>query len=236
MKKQIIQNVFEFWTLVGQQSNLFSDMKTFKMVWHKASDWPNRVFDIDVENLDQLPSLKNGSIPEGVTLDGELDIHLDKDRFEYAFNQINMSVKLATTKLSDEDDENIILVKNKKDAESFAKTASASFKYNVSSEVIFNMTLSENIRAFIYKENELILGCGILFFDSLNNAGFHMIGTIDEARGKGIGKKMTLKLLLEAKKENKNLAVLHASQLGLPIYKKYGFEEFGEIKTYRILN
>ena len=74
----------------------------------------------------------------------------------------------------------------------------------------------------------------IIFFDSNKNAGLHMIGTTPNGRGKGIGTKMTAKLLLEAKANNSENCVLHASKMGENIYKKIGFNSFGEFETYQI--
>ena len=73
--------------------------------------------------------------------------------------------------------------------------------------------------------NNEYLCCGIIFYDSNNNAGLHMIGTISNGRGKGIGTKMTKKLLLEAKANKSEFCVLHASMMGENIYKKLGFEQ-----------
>ena len=46
---------------------------------------------------------------------------------------------------------------------------------------------------------------------------------------------MTKKLLIEAKENNMNFCVLHASLLGESIYRKLGFESYGEIETYKVL-
>ena len=62
-----------------------------------------------------------------------------------------------------------------------------------------------------------------------------MIGTLPKGRGKGIGKSMTERLLIQAKENNANHCVLHASLMGESIYKKLGFEPYGEIETYKIL-
>ncbi len=62
-----------------------------------------------------------------------------------------------------------------------------------------------------------------------------MIGTLPKGRGKGIGKSMTEILLIEAKENNMNFCVLHASLLGESIYRKLGFEAYKEIETYKIL-
>ncbi len=72
----------------------------------------------------------------------------------------------------------------------------------------------------------------LVFFDSKKNAGFHMIGTIRKGRGKGIGNKITRKLIAEALHNNCKNCVLHASQLGENIYKRLGFISYGEIGTF----
>jgi ribosomal protein S18 acetylase RimI-like enzyme len=131
---------------------------------------------------------------------------------------------------------NIKQVTSEDNAKTFAETASKSFGYKVDHQVINEITKnSKNIRLFIYQENNESLGCGIVFFDSNNNAGLHMIGTLPEGRGKGIGKNMTEHLLMEAKDNNAKKCVLHASKMGEPIYIKLGFQKYGEIETYKIL-
>jgi predicted acetyltransferase len=56
-----------------------------------------------------------------------------------------------------------------------------------------------------------------------------------KGRGKGIGKKMTEKLLSEAIENGSKYCVLHASLMGESIYKKLGFIGYGELETYSIL-
>ena len=87
----------------------------------------------------------------------------------------------------------------------------------------------------IYKEKKESYGCGIVFFDKNNVAGFHMIGTIPKGRGKGIGKSITKKLIGEALVNNSKYCVLNASKMGEQIYKKLGFTIFGTLENYTIL-
>lgn len=88
---------------------------------------------------------------------------------------------------------------------------------------------------FTYNESGMYLKCGMIFFDSNNNGGLHMIGTLREGRWKGIGKIMTEKLMQEPKENNADYCVLHASIMGEPTYSELGFKSFGEIETYRVL-
>jgi ribosomal protein S18 acetylase RimI-like enzyme len=77
-------------------------------------------------------------------------------------------------------------------------------------------------------------GCGIIFFDQDNIAGFHLIGTDPKARGKGIGKRITQRLIAEARSNHAPYCVLNASKMGQALYEKLGFTEFGILETYLI--
>jgi hypothetical protein len=63
----------------------------------------------------------------------------------------------------------------------------------------------------------LICGAGV--------AGIYAVGTIHRERNKGIGAVMTLKPLLEARKQGYRYAVLFASRMGNSVYKRVGFRE-----------
>lgn len=65
--------------------------------------------------------------------------------------------------------------------------------------------------------------------------GLHTIGTLPEGRNKGIGKKMTKKLLWEAQNLGCELAVLSASGMGEPSHAKLGFETYGQLRTFTMV-
>ena len=126
---------------------------------------------------------------------------------------------------------------SEQDAIDFARTASDSFGYNVNADIIFTLAKkSTKAQLFLFQDNEKSLGCGIVFLDSQNNAGLHMIGTLPEGRGQGVGSNITKKLLSVAKNHNAKHTVLNASAMGEPIYKKLGFQTFGEIETYQLIH
>lgn len=64
--------------------------------------------------------------------------------------------------------------------------------------------------------------------------GSQMIGTDPKARGKGIGKRITERLIAEARSNHAPYCVLNASKMGLPLFEKLGFTEFGMLETYLI--
>lgn len=66
--------------------------------------------------------------------------------------------------------------------------------------------------------------------------GIFYIGTLHEARGKGIAKTMVYHLLNEAKNKGYAISVLQASEMGYPLYKKIGFKEYYTTNIYRYKN
>ncbi|MDD1765016.1 MAG: GNAT family N-acetyltransferase [Methanomassiliicoccales archaeon] len=63
-------------------------------------------------------------------------------------------------------------------------------------------------------------------------AGVYNIATIPVARRKGIGTAITREPLQIAKDVGYDVAVLEASEMGLPIYRRLGFKELCEFRTY----
>jgi hypothetical protein len=62
--------------------------------------------------------------------------------------------------------------------------------------------------------------------------GLYWVGTLPEARNKGIGSSITQKPLMEAKKMGYRVGILQASEMGKPMYLKLGFKEYGKIESY----
>jgi hypothetical protein len=62
--------------------------------------------------------------------------------------------------------------------------------------------------------------------------GLYFVGTLPEARNKGIGFSITQKPLLEAKKMGYRAGILQASVMGKPVYLKLGFKEYGKMGSY----
>lgn len=237
MNEKIINNLYEFWEKIGKLSNKLYKTDNYSSITMDNSDWPNRIFNLKNKKntLEEIVNLsQKGKISEMIAITEP--IYLDKNhKFEFILSQRNMALDLKSKKNVLYVNSNIKEVKTKRDSIDFAQTASEAFGYRVDFNLIYNIVKNlKMVRLFIYKENNKSLGCGSVFFDSNNNAGLHMIGTISKGRGKGIGKSMTERLIVEARNNNMNFCVLHASFMGESIYKKLGFKSYNEIITYKI--
>ncbi|MEN8173901.1 MAG: GNAT family N-acetyltransferase [Chloroflexota bacterium] len=69
--------------------------------------------------------------------------------------------------------------------------------------------------------SQLAFGAGV--------AGIYSVATLPEARRQGIGAFMTSIPLLEAKKQGYKIGILHASEMGIGVYRGVGFQEYCKI-------
>jgi GNAT superfamily N-acetyltransferase len=67
----------------------------------------------------------------------------------------------------------------------------------------------------------VFLGAGV--------AGIYHVSTVPDYRGRGLGSVITAAPLLEARSRRYRIAVLHATEMGYPIYRRLGFEQVCDI-------
>jgi ribosomal protein S18 acetylase RimI-like enzyme len=65
-------------------------------------------------------------------------------------------------------------------------------------------------------------------------AGIYVVGTIPERRKQGIGTALTLAALADARDLGYHIAVLQASEMGVRIYRKLGFQDQSLFQTYHL--
>lgn len=71
-----------------------------------------------------------------------------------------------------------------------------------------------------------VLGYGVV--------GLFNIGTLPDARRRGIGTEMTLVPMREARSLGYQVATLQSSTMGYSVYQQIGFKEYGKIVAYRL--
>lgn len=86
-------------------------------------------------------------------------------------------------------------------------------------------------RHFTCLVNETPVACATVFIHG-KTAGLYNVGTVPGARGKGAGTAVSTHAISEAMHSGCRTMVLHATEMGEPVYKSLGFEKYCELKAY----
>lgn len=71
-------------------------------------------------------------------------------------------------------------------------------------------------------------------FTSAAVAGIYNVTCLPEARNRGIGAAITMAPLRDAVEMGYRVGILQASDMGYPVYKRLGFEDFGKLSLYHL--
>ncbi len=89
----------------------------------------------------------------------------------------------------------------------------------------------ENTMAYVGRlDGKPVASSGL--FMSAGVAGLYFITTLASARGRGIGRAMTIHALREARGRGYRFGVLQATPMGLPVYERLGFRTYSEFEIY----
>ncbi len=99
--------------------------------------------------------------------------------------------------------------------------------YNFFVDTIFN----PQFRTYLALLDGKPVGTSQLFL-SEGVAGIYNVTCISEARGQGIGSAVTMAALLKAREMGYRISILQASQQGYRVYRRLGFQDFGNLSVY----
>jgi len=99
--------------------------------------------------------------------------------------------------------------------------------YDFFADAIFDT----QFRTYLALLNGKPVGTSQLFLSG-GVAGIYNVTCIPEARGQGIGSAVTLTPLLEAREMGYRIGILQASKQGHNVYRRLGFQDFGNLSVY----
>lgn len=240
MSNYSTEHLFEFWEYIGFKGDFLTSEKAFKYTNPNNMSWPSKIFGIDSNklNFEQLNiKMKTGVLPKsiGVFKDDRTENQLLTHNFKKTSVVKGMYLKLSLDQLHEENSETIQQVTSVEGAIKFASIASKAFGYIINPKTISALLNSDaKIRLYLGNYRNEFASCGVVFLDKNNVSGIHMIGTLSEKRGLGLGKTMTNKLIFEASKNQSQKVVLVASESGERIYSKMGFVADGALHSYSV--
>jgi GNAT superfamily N-acetyltransferase len=229
----------------------------YKWIKNPFSIWYSRIFDIKIpeaclsdvfERL--IEQIRAGDIPPNLligptTVPKNLADHLLIKNFKIITQQKAMAIDLTqTNQVNLENASNFKLtccikrVNNEKDFHQWLQTVEIAFNKARNYELYRQLFLDkkqEMIFYALYKKNTLAT-TAMLYINNNAIAGIYLVGTLPQYRNKGFGMKITQQVLQDAREMGCKLAVLQASAMGVNIYKKIGFGEYGEITQWELMD
>jgi len=94
-----------------------------------------------------------------------------------------------------------------------------------------NTIFAPQFRTYLALLNGKPVGTSQLFL-SEGVAGIYNVTCLPEERGKGIGSAVTFAPLLEARQMGYRIGILQASKRGYSVYRRLGFQDFGNLSVY----
>ncbi len=236
MNVPAIKHQFEFWSHIGQVGGYFHQYDSFSCLSPKDATWPSKIFNLKESYITQLKTqIVSHQLTKSVAVHANerIETLLQEQGFTQtsSVEAMTMSGKITTQYTTHPEIEKVKTIFG---AEKFAKISSEAFGYTIYNSSIILLIWSDSIQLFLGTYQGRYVSCGIVFKDTNGDSGLHMIGAKREYRGLGLGKKMTEHLLSIALESGSKHIHLVASKLGAPIYRKFGFQTQGYLKSYTI--
>jgi GNAT superfamily N-acetyltransferase len=82
--------------------------------------------------------------------------------------------------------------------------------------------------AYVARQHGRPVACLTLLREGAD-AGVFLVGTVPEARGRGLARRLLLRALHDAREQGATVSTLQSSRLGYPVYQRLGYLELGRL-------
>ncbi len=137
----------------------------------------------------------------------------------------------APNKINNDSVDNIVKLNREDSAENWTIACGLAFGYTLDAEVIQQLLHDENASVIAYLLDGNIAGTAISY-QTGDTLGIHQLGTVPDFRKMGVAATLMDYLLNEARQSDTVEHVsLQASQAGLHLYEKMGFQALGTLTS-----
>jgi GNAT superfamily N-acetyltransferase len=74
--------------------------------------------------------------------------------------------------------------------------------------------------------------CCLGIWDHEGDAGVELVGTIPEARGRGLASRLLRRALVDARERGCTTTTLQATRMGYPVYSRLGYRDLGRVQMW----
>jgi GNAT superfamily N-acetyltransferase len=240
-----LANLFSLWESVGRASGTLETHDGFKKVYNDGSSWPNRIWPEGQHSAQAVRAalteardhLVHADRPVLLVLTGEqaeaAGSWLQAEGFSVLFSQTAMVLDLQATSASRSPAElEIRAATTPADAALWSRCASEAFGYAVDSGVIRKALPIPGVTFYLAFVSGELAGTGLLCSQE-GVAGFHMAGTRQRLRRRGVAREMMHHLIREGQAGGVSHGTLQASAMGQPLYEQLGFTRQFTLHNYR---
>lgn len=249
IEDQIRKNLYEFYDRITQICGLNPEKQDHWSVSENIPGfWPRVIYRIDPDIASQQSSVpfteraKSGTLPELLIAGDEnirqVDPFLRKLGFYPFAAWKGMAIKNTQNQILPALPDEIEIVNPESSAEM------EQWQKIVNTELISPLLMDKNllesmieqpgIDAYLLKKNGIGLST-ILVFESAHSIGLYLIATEKSAQRQGFASLLVQYILAQNARRSKNPVILHATQLGEPLYLKLGFQPVNQFFLYRQL-
>ena len=238
----IESNLHHFYEFAATSANLeLVREKDYSWVRNRDSAWPNWIFRLNREMLDQedyirslTDRIKDKELPPFlVTLEPDYPERFYALTAKYGMKQINRWTGMAITKedyksLPEKFERHPILEVHNRDVIGDWISVVNSSLFNsttLETEIVEKLYQRGPLKLYLGYENKFPVSTS-MSFEKDSIAGLYMIATMESYRGKGWGTLLTRYAMEKSFQNNTRMIILHASAMGEAVYRKIGFKEY----------
>jgi len=216
-----LNNLNHFWQALNTDES--NDFYT-----HKS--WPNKHWQAGFNLPDNISS---ATLPKNKVISTIVDLSNQKISGLVVKNQLmvmNLALDQGVNSSIGKTHSKIVKLSGEENAIKWSQGCGQAFGYEIDTRVIQDLLKNSNASVFAYLIDGEIAGTAISYKTG-DTLGIHQLGTVPSFRKMGVALALMEHILAQAVSQNCHFVSLQASQAGLYMYEKLGFQSLGKLTS-----